>query len=602
VPGGTYGLLSGQLYVSDDVTVSGAGPAATVIDANGLGRGVCVFLANVTIGGVTIRNGVGSGSDDCCGTGSGGGLDNCAGTVTLSDSSVSDNRAWVGGGIYSGGYYDGHIGTLTLNDVMVRDNRADSDGGGIESSLGQLAISQTTVTGNVAAGGGGGIHVWGGEATLGDSTPSGNSAQDGGGIYILRRADAERGHGGRQQRLFHRWRPCSTAQGQLTISNSTFADNFATFGGGMLVGEATLKNSTFAETVPRECGAIVNWPCLGDVRRGRGPMSLSNVTITDNTADVDGGGIWNWEVLNLSNTVLAGNASGSGQAPDCVGMTPLNSQGYNLIGSTAGCGIGGDTTGNLTGMSPNLGPLQNNGGPTPTHAPLPGSPVVDAGNPAPPGSGGTACEAIDQRGVTRPQGARCDIGAVDVAGSSTPTTTTTTIPPFCTPVPQVHCQPALSGKSSLLVEDRAGDAKDVLGWKWRSTVPMAKTDFGSPTTTTDYALCVYDQSGAGPTLRLAATAPAGGVCGGRSCWSEASSGFRYVDRELTPDGLATIRLQAGEAGAGRVKVRGRGTTLPLPLIPPATVQLQRLDQVACWAATFSAPATNTPEKFKAKAD
>src|SRR5262249_31966953 len=163
-------------------------------------------------------------------------------------------------------------------------------------------------------------------------------------------------------------------------------------------------------------------------------------------------------------------------------------------------------------------------------AALPGSPVVDAGNPAPPGSGGTACEAFDQRGFTRPQGARCDIGAVDVPGS--------TFPAFCTPVPQVDCQPALSGKSSLLVEY----AKAVLSGKWRGSMPTAKTDFGSPTTTTDYALCVYDQRGGGPTLRLAATAPAGGVCAGRPCWSEASSGFRYVDRYLTPDGLATIRL------------------------------------------------------------
>jgi hypothetical protein len=382
----------------------------------------------------------------------------------------------------------------------------------------------------------------------------------------------------------------------VTISNSTVADNFATYGGGMLVGEATLKNTTFSgNNASANGGAIVNWPCLGDVcDGGRGPMSLSNVTITNNTADVDGGGIWNWDVLNLANTVLAGNTSGSGQAPDCVGMTPLSSQGYNLIGSTAGCGIGGDTTGNLTGMIPNLGLLQDNGGPTRTHAALPGSPVIDAGNPAPPGSGGTACEAIDQRGFTRPQGARCDIGAVDVAGS----TTTTTIPPFCTPTPQVDCQPALSGKSSLLVEY----AKAVLSWKWRGSMPTAKTDFGSPTTTTDYALCVYDQSGPGPTLRLAATAPAGGVCAGRPCWSEASSGFRYVDRDLTPDGLATIRLQAGGAGAGRIKVRGRGTALAPPLVPPATVQLQRRDHAVCWLATFSAPATNTPEKFKAKAD
>ena len=61
-----------------------------------------------------------------------------------------------------------------------------------------------------------------------------------------------------------------------------------------------------------------------------------------------------------------------------------------------------------------LGPLQDNGGPTFTHALLAGSPAIDARNPAAPGSGGNACEATDQRGVARPQGAACDIGAFEL--------------------------------------------------------------------------------------------------------------------------------------------------------------------------------------------
>jgi len=154
----------------------------------------------------------------------------------------------------------------------------------------------------------------------------------------------------------------------------------------------------------------------------------------------------------------------------------------------------------------------------------------------------------------------------------------------------------------VLIKDRPDDTKDLFGWKWRSGGPTAKADFGSPTATTDYAVCVYDQSSADPTLRLAATAPAGGVCAGRSCWKETSSGFRYADRELAPDGLATIRLKGGAAGTGRITVKGRGAQLQppnLPLVPPVTVQLQRRDSGACWMATFSTPATNTPEQFKA---
>ena len=64
-----------------------------------------------------------------------------------------------------------------------------------------------------------------------------------------------------------------------------------------------------------------------------------------------------------------------------------------------------------------LGPLQNNGGPTSTFVPLVGSPAIDAGNPAAPGSGGNACATTDQRGVVRPVGAACDMGATEAGGA-----------------------------------------------------------------------------------------------------------------------------------------------------------------------------------------
>lgn len=73
-----------------------------------------------------------------------------------------------------------------------------------------------------------------------------------------------------------------------------------------------------------------------------------------------------------------------------------------MIQSTTGCTITGDTTGNQTGVNPQLGPLANNGGPTLTHAPQTGSPTIDKGNPAVPGSGGNACPVTDQRSYPRP--------------------------------------------------------------------------------------------------------------------------------------------------------------------------------------------------------
>jgi hypothetical protein len=84
----------------------------------------------------------------------------------------------------------------------------------------------------------------------------------------------------------------------------------------------------------------------------------------------------------------------------------------NLIQSTLGCTLTGTLTHNITGGNPQLGPLQNNGGPTPTRALLPNSPAINAGSPEPQ-NGSFPCAPRDQRGVVRPAGGQCDIGAYE---------------------------------------------------------------------------------------------------------------------------------------------------------------------------------------------
>lgn len=163
-------------------------------------------------------------------------------------------------------------------------------------------------------------------------------------------------------------------------------------------------------------------------------MYLYNVTLANNTADSDldgfgdGGGVGNGGFVYSRNSLLGGNVDTGGEAPDFSGT--LISQGYNLIQSTIGYTITGVLTGNLTGVDPLLGPLENNGGSTLTHALLPGSPAIDAGNP-------TGCTdhlgnllTTDQRGVTRPQGPTCDIGAVELALLNCEGTGTPLILPF----------------------------------------------------------------------------------------------------------------------------------------------------------------------------
>ena len=165
------------------------------------------------------------------------------------------------------------------------------------------------------------------------------------------------------------------------------------------------------------------------------------------------------------------------------------------------------------------------------------------------------------------------------------------------------CQPAAAGKAGLSIIDFTPHDHDKLRWKWLSSATVTLGDFGTPTTSTDYTLCVYDNTG----LQLSLTAPADGTCAaGKPCWSATSKGFKYVDKELTPDGLLNITLKVVDSGQGKIRVRGKGTNLGLPstltLTTPVTVQLKRSDSSTCWEGTFSSPRVNTANKFSSKSD
>jgi CSLREA domain-containing protein len=178
----------------------------------------------------------------------------------------------------------------------------------------------------------------------------------------------------------------------VTIKNggSNVDDGGGIYNGGTL----TLNNSTVSGNIASAGGGIYN----------SGTLALNNVTIANNTAD-NGGGISNDAsgTVEFRNTIIAGNAP-----HDCSGT--LSSQGYNLD-SDGTCHLTG--TGDISNSNAKLGPLQNNGGKTETHALLPGSPAIDAGDDA-------TCEATDQRGEFRPldgdgvNGPRCDIGAFEL--------------------------------------------------------------------------------------------------------------------------------------------------------------------------------------------
>jgi hypothetical protein len=161
------------------------------------------------------------------------------------------------------------------------------------------------------------------------------------------------------------------------------------------------------------------------------------------------------------------------------------------------------------------------------------------------------------------------------------------------------------GGSQLQVRNAATDTKDRLQWTWGKGEDTPKSAFGNPTVDTDYRLCVYDGES---TLLTHAGAPAGGACNAKSpkpCWRESASGFRYVDRDLTPSGVQQLVLRAGVAGKAKVTLKGRGPTLHTPALPithlPVRVQLVNTAG-SCWESTYSTTLKNQTETFKAKSD
>jgi CSLREA domain-containing protein len=353
------------------------------------------------------------------------------GTYTLSLAGTGENAAQTGDldlvgsvTINGGGMYNSVIdgadldrifdvlssAQVTLNDLTVR-NGSSTSGGGINVS-GALTLSDSRVTGNASTGFGGGISA-SGTVTVTHSRIDGNQASGGGGIFI--------------------------SFNPALVSNSEISGNTATgVGGGVYSsGALDLVNSTLSGNSAGDGGGG-----LAVVESNNN--HLYNVTISNNTADSDsdddgdGGGMFLVGGTTAVNIVVSGNTDNSPgeKHPDCSGS--LNSQGYNLITTITGCTITGTTTGNLTGVDALLGPLQNNGGPTNTHALLAGSPAINAGNP-----GGCRDQddlplGTDQRGFSRPANGSplCDMGAYEAGASEAPTPT-----PTATLVPTIAFTP-----------------------------------------------------------------------------------------------------------------------------------------------------------------
>jgi hypothetical protein len=273
--------------------------------------------------------------------------------------------------------------------------------GGSDSGItnyGSLALSNSTVTGNYASSGGGIYNSNTGTMTMSGDTVCNNSATDGGGVFN---------------------------DGQLTIINCTIAANNANLGGGIF---------------------------------NNGVLKMANSTVASNTvtgAGADGGGICRGfgagSQLSLLNSIVFNPNSGAATNDDV--FRPIAQAQGSLFGSTVSIASGGDLGGNQENVKPQLGPLQNNGGPTATMALLPGSPAIAAGAKSsliP----GLSVPTSDQRGDPRPANS-IDIGAFEVQAVPTTTALASSLNPA--PVSQsvtltatVHAVGQASGMVSFL--------------------------------------------------------------------------------------------------------------------------------------------------------
>lgn len=349
--------VSGDLDVLGKLTLKGAGRQKTVIDGAQLDRVVDVFN-KATISGVTIKNGVTDGN--------GGGINvGVDGELSLRNSTVTDNQADNGSGIYGGG-------NLNIKKSKIKASlclKVAQQGGGIYVGYG-AHISQSQISRNCADQGGGIFAIDLADVRLDvfvvDSTVDNNRAREGGGIY--------------------------TYTGGYTL-NSTIAYNRANLGSG---GSG-------------EGGGVYDASTIED-------FAFYNTTVASNTAGSGStaGGIYvlSFENADLKNSILDDNSP-----DDCEG--PFTSLGYNLIYGDNGCTLSSDPS-TQTGIHADLGSLQNNGGPTPTMAPNTGSEAIDAipVKHCTWGSGNAAL-TTDQRGQPRPTDSngngvsKCEIGAFE---------------------------------------------------------------------------------------------------------------------------------------------------------------------------------------------
>jgi CSLREA domain-containing protein len=414
----------GELIIFSTLNISGPGMNDLIINAPTGGRifRITSGAAQVNISGLTVQNGSPSEDDESLG----GGIRSDA-PLALTDVKVADNTATAttdvnadtrasGGGVYAGDNF-------TLTDSVVSGNTADAE-------------NPAVIDGEAQSSGGGVLS--GGITQIIDSTIAGNTASatdehdDGGGPGNAARTFA----GG-----------LATGPLSVTITGSTISNNTSAptslegpayaWGGGIKLGggATTIERSTIALNRTDPVGDTFASGEGGGIIGFGGTLSLKSSTVATNGANTGSSETANLAVdfaglaTTAKNTIIGYPLGASSTNCDAA----ITSSGFNIDSGTS-CGLDpGTTPSDQEGITPALGSLLDNGGPTETMLPQVGSPAIDKGS-----SVGQTDTTEDQRGLTRPVnsatvtnvagGDGSDIGAVEAQAPPAPTVTGT-IPP-----------------------------------------------------------------------------------------------------------------------------------------------------------------------------
>lgn len=422
-PGCTGGVCTINIFsflssLNSNISINGPGASLLTVRRDNSAGNIGVFFVGggtVTLSGMTISNAsqghgifVSGGptlnitncvvTGNAAGTLGGGALySSSTGPINITNSTFSSNSASGGeggairqdgtgalninGSIFSGNsatnlgcLHNNNTGTMNVTNTFITGNTAQFDAGGINNGNngpGTLNVTNSIISNNTAGNVAGGIKNGGnGVVTIVNSTIDNNTALTGGGIF-------------------------NVTTGTINVTRSTISNNTSSSGSGGGIfndrGTINVTNSTLSTNHATGVGgaiAFINF-------NGQGTGNITASTITGNNSGTGGGvGVQAPGPVTLQNSIISGNTAFN-PSPNISGT--FISGGYNLIGNNAG-GTMAATTGDQIGTSgtpinPQLGSLQNNGGPTFTHALQATSPAIDAGN--------AFTLTTDQRGFTR---------------------------------------------------------------------------------------------------------------------------------------------------------------------------------------------------------